>query len=64
MLAITNHTDRCKICLDNLPLFLFTFFASTACEILVPQSWIEPLPSTQKGWNLNHWITREVPLPL
>ena len=32
-----------------------------ACGIFVPRPGIEPLPPASGAWNLNHWITREVP---
>ena len=31
-----------------------------ACEILVPQPGIEPMPSVVKGQSPNHWTTREL----
>ena len=34
-----------------------------ACGILVSRPRIEPAPPALEAWNLNHWITREVPWP-
>ena len=31
-------------------------------EILFAQPGIEPVPPALKAWNLNHWITREIPI--
>ena len=33
------------------------------CRILAPWPGIEPAPPVLEEWNLNHWITSEVPLP-
>ena len=33
-----------------------------ACGMLVPWPGIKSVPSALEAWNLNHWITREVPL--
>ena len=32
-----------------------------ACGILVPQSWIKPMPPAMRVQSLNHWTTKEVP---
>ena len=32
-----------------------------ACEILIPQPEMEPMPSAVETWSLNHWTTSEVP---
>ena len=43
-------------------LFVLCFcFGCMACEILVPQPGIEPVPSTVKARSPNHWTTREFP---
>ena len=42
--------------------FPFSFLAaSVACQILVPQPWMEIMPSGLEVQGLNHWTTREVP---
>ena len=41
---------------------LFIFWpCCTACEILVPQPWIEPVTPALKVSSLNHWTTGEAP---
>ena len=35
-----------------------------ACEILVPQPRIEPMPPVVEVQSLNHWIAREIPVQL
>ena len=45
--------------------FLFFFFlifwpGSAACEILVPQAGIKPVPPALEVWSLNHWPARAV----
>ena len=45
-----------------LCVYLFFWPCSMACEILVPQPGIEPLPPALEGWSLNHWTTREAPI--
>ena len=46
--------------------FFFFFYGGRAhhmaCEILVPQSRIKPVPPALEAHSLNHWTTREVPL--
>ena len=48
-----------------LLLFYFYLFifrtCCVACEILVPQPAIEPLPPASGAQSLNHWTAREVP---
>ena len=44
--------------------FLFLAMPYTACEILVPQPGIKPMPPAVEAWSLNHWTTREVPVYL
>ena len=43
--------------------FGVVFFSSwshcAACGVLVPPPRIEPVSSTVKAWNPNHWTTRE-----
>ena len=43
----------------------FFFFESrhVACGILGPRPGIEPTPPALEAWSLNHWTSREVPLP-
>ena len=31
-----------------------------ACEILVPQPGIEPMPPAEEAWSLNLWIIRKI----
>ena len=49
----------------NLPfiyLLLFYFWLQwVACQILVPQPGIEPVPPEVEAWSFNHWISSEVP---
>ena len=50
----------------DLPVWVKTGYCSiwlhhTACGILHPQPWIEPMPPAVGAWSLNHWTTREVP---
>ena len=41
--------------------FCFSFWPSrTACEILVPQKGIKPMPPALEAQSLNHWTAREV----
>ena len=35
----------------------------TACGILVPPPWIEPVPPAKEGWSLNHGTSRDNHLP-
>ena len=42
-------------------ILLFFWPLHVACEILVPQSVIEPMTSALEVWSLNHWAAREVP---
>ena len=35
------------------------FFFWSHCGILVPRSWIKPVPPVVEVWNPNHWTTRE-----
>ena len=42
--------------------FIFIFFDSTACAILVLQPGIELVPPTVEAQSLNYWTAREVPL--
>ena len=46
-----------------LLLFLFVFWPHTACRVLLPQPTIEPMAPTLGAWHLNHWTTREIPVP-
>ena len=49
-----------EICVWNLPVFIiYLWLHCVACRILVPQSGIEPRPSTPKAWSPNHWTARE-----
>ena len=41
-------------------LFLFLAALWVACEILVPQPGIEPVPPAVEAWILNHWTARAV----
>ena len=41
--------------------FFFNFWLHHACEILVPQTGIQPKPPAVEAWSLNHYTTREVP---
>ena len=44
-------------------LFFFSFRpCCPACDILVPQPGIKPMPPAVEAWCLNHWIAREVPI--
>ena len=43
--------------------FMFWFCGHKSCGILVPRPGTEPTPPTLEGEVLNHWTTREVPLP-
>ena len=36
----------------------FLFFFCVACEILLPQSRIEPAPPALEAWSVSHWTTR------
>ena len=42
-------------------LFFFFFWLHAACVIIAPQLRIKPKSPAVETWNLNHWITREVP---
>ena len=44
-----------------LLLFKIKFLHHAACDILVPQPGIEPVPPALEAWSLNHWTTKEVP---
>ena len=46
-----------------LNLFFF-WWGSMTFRILVSQPGIEPVSPAVEAWSLNHWITREVPVPL
>ena len=51
--------------LKNLNLFIYLFIfghVTQACEILVPQPGIEPLPPAVEAQSPNHWTAREVPI--
>ena len=41
------------------------FFLATPCsrQGFVPQVGFEPMPSAVKAWGLNHWASREFPIP-
>ena len=43
--------------------FFFFWPCHTACGILVPRPGIEPVPPAVEARGLNHWTTREVPIP-
>ena len=42
---------------------VFWFFGHLACRILVPRPGVEPAPAAVEVQSLNHWTTREVPVP-
>ena len=42
-------------------LFFFFWLSHTACEILIPQPGIKPVPPTLGAQHSNHWTTREAP---
>ena len=50
----------CPQCVLFCCLFVFQPHP-VACGILVPQSWIKPMPPAMRVQSLNHWTTREVP---
>ena len=53
----------CLACLLSVfPARIF-FFGRVACEILVPRPGIEPMSPALEVQSLNHWTTREVPIP-
>ena len=39
------------------------FRPHVACRILVPHPGTESVTSAVEAWCLNHWTTREVPVP-
>ena len=58
------NTEACRSFVFASDWYIFVFFLSfffgcVACEILIPQSGIEPEPLIVQC--LNHWTTREVP---
>ena len=60
-----NH--MCSFLLYSFYILFIYFFKifwphHTACGILVPRPWIEPLCSALGVWSLNHWTAREVPI--
>ena len=65
MLSIFSCAFWPSVCLlwRNVCLGLLSFFwlCSLACRILVPWTGIKPGPLAVKGWNPNHWTTREFP---
>ena len=42
-------------------ILLFFWPRHVACEILVPQSGIEPMTSALEVWSLNHWAASKAP---
>ena len=40
---------------------IYLLLGHAACEILVTQPGIEPVPPALGAWSLNHWTAREVP---
>ena len=40
--------------------FFFFWPRHAACEILVAQPGIKPVPPAVEAWNPNHWTAREV----
>ena len=42
-------------------LFIIIICCAVACEILVPQPGIEPLPPAVEAQSPNHWTARELP---
>ena len=42
----------------------FWIFGHEACGILAPRPGIEPAPPALEVHCLNHWTTREVPIPI
>ena len=41
-------------------LYIYSWPSCIACGIQVPQSGIEPRPSTVRVWSLNHWTARKL----
>ena len=53
---------RMAIIFFNARFLLFFFWSChVACEILVPQPGIKPVPPAVKARSPNHWTTREFP---
>ena len=56
------HVCVCVCVCVCVYIYIFFFCPScTACEILVPQPGIIPMPPALEAWSLNHWTTREAP---
>ena len=65
-LPVRKERSEVGYCHILKPAIILSFFQShrEACRILVPPPGIEPVSPAVEAWSLNHWSSREVPVPL